>query len=49
MTEGTLEEKVAAIIEKKRDLMESVVEEDDPRLAKIFTRDELLELLNHEV
>lgn len=25
--------------------MDGVVEEDDPRLAKIFTREELLELL----
>jgi SNF2 family DNA or RNA helicase len=49
VTEGTLEEKIAAIIERKRDLMASVLEEDDPRLAKIFTREELLELLAHEV
>jgi hypothetical protein len=26
-------------------MMESVVQEDDPKLAKIFTRDELLEML----
>ncbi len=45
ITEGTLEEKIAAIIDRKRDLMESVVQEDDPRLAKIFSRDELLGLL----
>ena len=32
-------------IERKRRLMDSVVQEDDPRLAKIFTRDELLEML----
>ncbi len=44
-TEGTLEEKIAAIIDRKRELMESVVQEDDPRLAKIFSRDELLGLL----
>ncbi len=49
VTEGTLEEKIAAIIDRKRDLMESVVEEDDPRLAKIFSREELLELLSQEV
>ena len=42
ITEGTLEEKIAAIIERKRDLMESIVQEDDPRLAKIFSREELL-------
>ncbi len=40
-----LEEKIAAIIDRKRELMESVVQEDDPRLAKIFSRDELLGLL----
>jgi superfamily II DNA or RNA helicase len=45
VSEGTLEEKIHAIIERKRRLAESVVKEDDPRLAKLFTREELLELL----
>jgi SNF2 family DNA or RNA helicase len=45
VTEGTLEEKIDAIIEHKRNLMESVVREDDPKLAKIFSRDDLLDLL----
>ena len=45
LTEGTLEEKISAIIERKRRLMDSVVHHDDPALAKIFTRAELLELL----
>ena len=45
VTEGTLEEKIAAIIEKKRRLMDSVVKEDDPGLLKSFTRDELIELM----
>lgn len=45
VTEGTLEEKIAAIIERKRELMDSVVQEDDPHLAKIFSREELLGLL----
>jgi superfamily II DNA or RNA helicase len=45
ITEGTLEEKISAIIDRKRRMMESVVQEDDPHLAKIFTRDELLEML----
>lgn len=45
VTEGTLEEKIAALIEKKRRLAESVIDEDDPKLAKVFTREELLELL----
>lgn len=45
IAEGTLEEKISALIERKRRLMDSVVQEDDPRLAKIFTREELLEML----
>ena len=45
ITEGTLEEKIDAIIVKKRELMETVVQEDDPRLAKIFSREELLSML----
>jgi SNF2 family DNA or RNA helicase len=45
VTEGTLEEKISAIIERKRQLMESVVQVDNPQISKIFTRDELIELL----
>ncbi len=45
ITEETLEERIAAIIDRKRRLMESVVQEDDPRLNKIFSREELIELL----
>jgi SNF2 family DNA or RNA helicase len=45
VTEGTLEEKISAIIERKRQLMNSVVQADDARLNKIFTREELIELL----
>ncbi|HEX3527023.1 MAG TPA: DEAD/DEAH box helicase [Thermoanaerobaculia bacterium] len=45
VTEGTLEEKIAAIIDRKRQMMASVVAEDDPKLAKIFSREELLEML----
>lgn len=45
VTEGTLEEKISAIIERKRQLMDSVVQVDNPQLNKIFTRDELIELL----
>ncbi|HYG63430.1 MAG TPA: C-terminal helicase domain-containing protein [Thermoanaerobaculia bacterium] len=48
VTEGTLEEKISALIDRKRRMMESVVQEDDPKLAKIFTRDELLEMLRGE-
>jgi hypothetical protein len=43
--EGTLEVKISAIIERKRRLMESVVQADDPRLSKIFSREELIDLL----
>jgi SNF2 family DNA or RNA helicase len=45
ITEGTLEEKISAIVPRKRNLMDSVVQADDPHLNKIFTRQELLELL----
>jgi len=45
ITEGTLEEKIAAIIERKRRLMNTVVQADDPHLKKIFTPEELLNLL----
>ncbi|HVT58325.1 MAG TPA: DEAD/DEAH box helicase [Thermoanaerobaculia bacterium] len=45
ITEDTLEEKISSIIERKRRLMVSVVQDDDPAMAKIFTRSELLELL----
>ena len=46
VTEGTLEEKIAAIIEKKRNLMDSVVKEDDPGLLKTFSREELIGMLS---
>ncbi len=46
VTEGTLEEKIAALIEKKRNLMDHVVKETDPGLLKSFTREELIELLS---
>jgi SNF2 family DNA or RNA helicase len=46
VTIGTLEEKIAAIIEKKRNLMNGVVKEDDPGLLKSFTREQLLDMLS---
>jgi hypothetical protein len=46
VTTGTLEEKISAIIEKKKNLMETIVQEDDPNLLKTFTREELLELIS---
>ncbi|MEM8995699.1 MAG: DEAD/DEAH box helicase, partial [Acidobacteriota bacterium] len=45
VTEGTLEERIAAMIEEKRDLLDAVVQEDDPTLRKLFDRSQLLELL----
>ena len=45
ITEGTLEEKISAIIERKRHLMNTVVREDDPHFSKIFSREELAGLL----
>jgi superfamily II DNA or RNA helicase len=46
VTEGTLEEKIAAIIDKKRNLMDSIITEDDPGLLKTFSREELIEMLS---
>lgn len=45
VTSGTLEEKISAIIERKKNLMEAIVREDDPQLLKTFSREELIELL----
>ncbi len=45
ITSGTLEEKIAAIIDKKRDLLDSVIAEDDTGTMKSFSRDELMTLL----
>ncbi|MBW2369884.1 MAG: SWF/SNF helicase family protein, partial [Deltaproteobacteria bacterium] len=46
VTQGTLEEKISAIIEEKRNLMDSIVKEDDPGLLKTFTRQDLIEMLS---
>ena len=46
VTEGTLEEKIQALIEKKRNLMDEIIREDAADQLKIFTREELLELLS---
>ena len=45
VTEGTLEEKISTIIERKRALAADVLQADEPGLAKTFTREELVELL----
>ncbi|MBL7203703.1 MAG: DEAD/DEAH box helicase [Desulfobacteraceae bacterium] len=49
VTEGTLEEKISAIIQKKRNLMDSIVKETDPGVLKSFSREELIELLSAPV
>ena len=46
IAEGTLEEKISTIIERKRRLMNAVMQADNPALNKIFTREELIELLS---
>ena len=45
IAEGTLEERIDAIIAGKRQLLEASLAVDDPHLAKIFSREELLDLL----
>lgn len=45
IVEGTLEERIDAIIAGKRQLLESALAVDDPHLAKVFSREELLDLL----
>jgi SNF2 family DNA or RNA helicase len=45
VTEGTLEEKISAMIEKKRALANEVISVDDPGESKRFSRDELIDLL----
>ncbi len=45
VTQGTLEEKIAAIIARKRGLMDDIVKEDDPGLLKTFSRQDLVDLL----
>ncbi len=46
VTEGTLEEKIDAIIAKKKALA-SVISEDESDDIKIFSRDELISILDH--
>ncbi len=46
ITRGTLEEKINNIINKKAELMNSVVESDDTGIAKSLSRKEIIELLS---
>lgn len=49
ITEGTLEEKIAAIIARKRKLMESVVHEDDQNTLEVLDREELAALMSFDL
>jgi SNF2 family DNA or RNA helicase len=46
VTEGTLEEKISTIIDRKRKLMADVIKDDDPGMLKTFSREELIDLLS---
>jgi SNF2 family DNA or RNA helicase len=46
VTRGTLEEKINALIEKKRRLMNQVIEEDSAEALKSLGREELIELMS---
>lgn len=45
-TEGTLEEKISALIAKKKALMNDLIAEDDPGLLKTFSPQDLIDLLS---
>jgi len=45
ITLGTLEEKISKLIDAKREILSKVIREDSPDGNKIFTREELLDLL----
>ncbi|MFZ5572415.1 MAG: DEAD/DEAH box helicase [Thermodesulfobacteriota bacterium] len=46
VTQGTLEEKIAAIIARKRNLLDTIVKEDDPEVVKAFSREQLMDFLS---
>ena len=46
VTLGTLEEKISAIVSKKRALMDEVIAEDDPGILKSCNTEELIDLLS---
>lgn len=48
ITRGTLEEKIDRLIRKKQGIADSLVKEEDPSLARQFTREELKSLLAWE-
>jgi hypothetical protein len=48
VTQGTLEEKISAIIDRNRNLMDDVIKEDSAELLKAFNREDLLVMLTPE-
>jgi SNF2 family DNA or RNA helicase len=46
ITDRTLEEKIDTIISRKKQLMDSVVKQDDKSLLKQFTRQDLIEMMS---
>jgi len=48
VTEGTLEEKIDRMISRKKKLMDKLVCEDDAKIVKNFSRDELIDLLTFD-
>ncbi len=46
ITDRTLEEKIDTIISRKKQLMDSVVKQDDKSLLKHFSREDLIELMS---
>jgi len=49
MTKGTLEERIDSVIESKRRLSQKTLVEDSPDTLKIFTREELMEILSGKI
>lgn len=47
VTKGTFEEKIDALITRKAKLMEDVIDVDDHHLIKMFSRDEIIQLLQY--
>ena len=46
VTKGTLEEKISAIIERKRRMLSEFVQTDDPDMVKILSKEDLITILS---
>lgn len=46
VSSGTLEEKISAIIERKRHLMEEVIREDEGEVLKALSREDMLAMIS---